>query len=173
MTDFTYERQFSPPQVQLVAANLSPLRQPSRVGDTLAFDIAEQPLAVSVTFPDGVGRKIASLRLEVTNPTTSNVIQSRLELDPATDASGNYLIVWPLADYNAPGTSRPVTLTIDGCRRTRFERGDHPGSHCHCRRAATAADTQRRANRFADSGTDSDTDPAERRTAAGRNRFRC
>lgn len=112
ITDFTYERQFSPPQVQLVAANLNPLRQPSRVGDTLAFDIAEQPLAVSVTFPDGVGRKIASLRLEVTNPATSNVIQSRLELDPATDASGNYLIVWPLADYNAPGTSRPVNLTI-------------------------------------------------------------
>ena len=112
VTDFTYERQFSPPQVALVAANLSPLRQPSRVGDTLAFDIAEQPLAVSVTFPDGVGRKIASLRLEVTNPATSNVIQSRLELDPPTDSSGNYLIVWPLADYNAPGTSRPVNLTI-------------------------------------------------------------
>jgi hypothetical protein len=110
--DFTYERQFTPPQVELVAANLNPLRQPSRGGDTLAFDIADQPLAVRVTFPDGVGRKIASLRLEVLNPATNNVIQSRLELTPTTDASGNYVIVWPLADYNAPGTTTPVRLTI-------------------------------------------------------------
>jgi FHA domain-containing protein len=110
--DFTYERQFAAPQVALVAANLSPRRQPSRAGESLAFDVNEQPLAVSVAFPDGVTRKIASLRLEVLNPATNNVIQSKLELTPQTDASGNYLIVWPLADYIAPGTSTPVKLTI-------------------------------------------------------------
>jgi len=110
--EFSYERQFAPPQIALVAANLSPLRQPSRLGNTLAFDLAEQPLAFSIAFPDGVERAISSLRLEVTNPATGNVIQSRLELDPQPDPSGNYVIVWPLADYNAPGTSRPVKLTI-------------------------------------------------------------
>ena len=110
--DFTYEREFAAPQVALAAANLNPRRQPSREGDSLAFDVNEQPLAVSVTFPDGVTRKIASLRLEVLNPATNNVIQSRLELAPQTDASGNYLIVWPLTDYNTPGTSTPLALTI-------------------------------------------------------------
>ncbi|MBZ0289970.1 MAG: hypothetical protein K8I30_20265, partial [Anaerolineae bacterium] len=109
---FTYEREFAAPQIQLVAANLSPRRQPSRAGETLAFDVNEQPLALSVTFPDGVTRKIASLRLEVLNPATNNVIQSRLELTPQTDASGNYLIVWPLADYNTPGTSTALKLSI-------------------------------------------------------------
>ena len=110
--DFTYERRFTAPQVALVAANLSPRRQPSRAGESLAFDVNEQPLAVSVTFSDGVTRKIASLRLEVLNPATNNVIQSKLELAPQTDASGNYVIVWPLADYVTPGTSTPVKLTI-------------------------------------------------------------
>ncbi|MEO8609195.1 MAG: FHA domain-containing protein [Chloroflexota bacterium] len=109
---FTYERQFASPQVALAAANLSPRRQPSRAGDSLAFDVNEQPLAVSLTFPDGVTRKIASLRLEVLNPATNNVLQSKLELTPQTDASGNYLIVWPLADYSTPGTATSVKLTI-------------------------------------------------------------
>lgn len=111
-SQFIYERQFAAPEIALVAANLSPRRQPSREGDSLTFDVNEQPLAVSLSFPDGVTRKLASLRLEVLNPATNNVIQSRLELTPQTDTSGNYLIVWPLADYATPGTSTPVKLTI-------------------------------------------------------------
>jgi len=110
--EFTYERQFAPPQVELVAANLNPLRQPSRGGDTVAFNVSEQSLAVRVIFPDGVGRKVTSLRLEVLNPATNNVVQSMLELDPQPDESGNYVIVWPLAGYNTPGATTPVTLTI-------------------------------------------------------------
>jgi hypothetical protein len=110
--EFTYEREFALPQVELVAANLNPLRQPSRVGETIAFDVSEQPLAVRVNFPDGVGRNITSLRLEVLNPATNNVIQSTLELDPQTDESGNYVIVWPLAGYNTPGATTAVQLTI-------------------------------------------------------------
>jgi pSer/pThr/pTyr-binding forkhead associated (FHA) protein len=110
--DFTYERAFQPPVVAMVSGSLTPVRLPSRSGSDITFDVSRQPVAVSVNFPDGVIRKIASLRLEVLDANTGNTLQSSLQPAPAPDASGNYVINWALDDFKDPGTTTAVEIKV-------------------------------------------------------------
>jgi pSer/pThr/pTyr-binding forkhead associated (FHA) protein len=110
--DFSYERTFQAPEVTMISANLTPVRLPSRQGNDVSFDVSRQPVTVSVSFPDGVVRKIASLRLEVLDANTGNTLQSSLEPAPDPDSTGNYVINWALDDFKNPGTTSAVEIKV-------------------------------------------------------------
>lgn len=114
-TDFDYEWVFKPPVVAFADSNqLNPLRRPSRDPEdqSINFDISEQPITVVVRFLDGVPRPLRSLRLEVIEKATGNVLQSRLELDPQPDTNGNYVLIWSLDDYSRPDTTTAVEVRV-------------------------------------------------------------
>lgn len=111
-TDFTYQRTFQNPEVTMISGSLTPVRLPSRDGDQVKFDVARLPVTVSVSFPDNITRKIASLRLEVVDANTGNTLQSSLQPAPAPDASGNYVLNWTLDDFKDPGTTTAVQVKV-------------------------------------------------------------
>jgi FHA domain-containing protein len=110
--DFSYERTFIEPEVKMVSGSLTPVRLPSRSGGQVIFDVARQPVTVSVVYPDGILRKVASLRLEVLDANTGNTLQSNLLPAPEADASGNYVINWALDDFKNPGTTTAVQVKV-------------------------------------------------------------
>lgn len=110
--EFIYEQPFLPPAIDFITATFNPVRVPSRNGEALSFDIEQYPLVVRVSFPDGRARQVESLRLEVYDPQTNNVTESKLELSPQQDAAGNYVVFWPLGGYLTPGTTTPVELVL-------------------------------------------------------------
>lgn len=110
--EFIYEQPFLPPTIDFVTAVFNPVRVPSRNGEAVSFDVEQYPLVVRVSFPDGRTRQVESLRLEVYDPQTNNVTESKLELSPQQDAAGNYVVFWPLGGYLTPGTTTPVELVL-------------------------------------------------------------
>lgn len=111
-TTFAYDRVFQQPVVEVVSGSLTPRRLPSRDGDLVKFDVALQPVTVRVSYPDGVARKVASLRLDVLDAGTGNILQSNLVPAPAQDSTGNYVINWALDDFKTPGTSTSVNVKV-------------------------------------------------------------
>jgi FHA domain-containing protein len=110
--DFSYQRTFIEPQVTMISGSLTPVRLPSRSGQQVIFDVARQPVTVSVVYPDGILRKVASLRLEVLDASSGNTLQSNLLPAPEADASGNYVINWALDDFKNPGTTTRVEVKV-------------------------------------------------------------
>jgi FHA domain len=111
-TDFSYARNFQPPQVAMISGSLTPVRLPSRSGGQVTFDVSRQPVTVAVSFPDGIPRNIASLRLEVLDANSGNTLQSNLLTTPTPDVGGNYEVNWALDDFKTPSTTTPVQIKV-------------------------------------------------------------
>lgn len=109
---FQYAPVFQPPQVTIISAVPAPVRMPAYSGQRVVFDVAEQVITVSVTFPDGVRRSIKTLRLEATDTATGRSRAPRVITAPAPDSSGSYNIPWTFDDYSTPGTVSTIDLTI-------------------------------------------------------------
>lgn len=109
---FQYEPVFQPPQVKIISAVPAPVRMPSYSGERVVFDVAEQFISVSVTFPDGVRRSIKTLQLAATDTGSGRSRAPRVINAPAPDGSGNYSIPWTFDDYTTPGTVSTIDLTV-------------------------------------------------------------
>ncbi|MBK9121818.1 MAG: FHA domain-containing protein [Chloroflexi bacterium] len=110
---FSYERQFEAPVVEFANPSISAARRPRRADDgSVSYDVNSADVAVYVRFPDAVPRELSALQLEVTDAARGVVLQSRLEVDPQPASDGSYVIPWELADYDAPGTSSSVRVTV-------------------------------------------------------------
>ncbi len=108
---FEYAPVFAPPQVEIISTAPQPIRMPSYSGNRVVFDIAEQFITVSVTFPDGVRRGIKSLQLQATDA-NGRSRPPRVINAPAPDGSGNYSIPWTFDDYTTPETVSEIDLTV-------------------------------------------------------------
>lgn len=108
---FQYEPVFEPPLVEIISSAPQPIRMPSYSGNRIVFDIAEQFITVSVTFPDGVRRGIKSLQLQATDA-NGRTRPPRIINAPAPDGSGHYSIPWTFDDYTTPETVNEIDLTI-------------------------------------------------------------
>lgn len=108
---FQYAPVFQPPQVEIISNAPTPIRMPTYSGNRIVFDIAEQFITVSVTFPDGVRRGIKSLELQATDA-SGRSRPPRIINAPAPDGSGNYSIPWTFDDYTTPETVNEIDLTV-------------------------------------------------------------
>lgn len=113
LTSFVYQWNYQPPVVAFAdASQLNPQRAfIRREGDEIGFDIAVQPLSLSVTYPDGTPRALRSIQLQVIDPATGVVLQTTsLPVEPSTDST--YIVPWSLADFDAPASTTEVELII-------------------------------------------------------------
>lgn len=111
-TSFRYARIFQLPEVEILNTTLAAVRQPSYSGERIIFDAVEIPITVAIRFPDGVQRGVQSIRLDVVETASDNVVQSRLFNAPAPDGNGNYSIPWTFDNFITPGTITPLTLVV-------------------------------------------------------------
>ena len=87
-------------------------RQISRLDDlSLDFGLDERAVPVEIGFPDGVPRNINSLRLQVLDSNTAEVLQSDLVLEPVL-SDNRYTLTWDLSDYTSPDTMTDVELVV-------------------------------------------------------------
>lgn len=109
---FAYDRVFQQPVVEMISGSLTPRRLPSQDGSQIRFDVSIQPITVSVSYPDGVTRKVASIRLDTLDASSGSILDSRSFPAPTPDASGNYVINWPLDNFSTPGTSTTLNVRV-------------------------------------------------------------
>lgn len=87
-------------------------RQISRLDDlSLDFGLDERAVPIEIAFPDGVPRVINSLRLQVLDANTADVLQSDLVLEPVL-SNNRYTLTWDLSDYTSPDTVTDVELVV-------------------------------------------------------------
>lgn len=110
---FSYERQFDAPVVEFANPSIAAARRPRRGDDgSVSFDVTSADVVVYVRFPDAVPRTLSALQLEVTDAARGVVLQSCLEVDPQPLSDGSYVLPWELADYDTPGSSSSVRVTV-------------------------------------------------------------
>lgn len=113
--DYTYEQALQPPTIRFVnVAELDALRRPFRPNndETLAYDISSRAITVAVNFPDGVERRIDSLRLQVEDAGSGDILQSTLTTSPDLDVNSTAVLVWSLREYQTPNTVTPVIVSV-------------------------------------------------------------
>lgn len=113
-TNFSYNRTFDPPRIEFAnVADLTVNRVPFRDDNgRIAFSRNTQTITIRPSFADGVERDIQSMRLEVVDAGTDNILQSTLtsELEPTID--GNYVLTWNLDDFSTPDTFTDVLVRV-------------------------------------------------------------
>lgn len=111
--NISYTFDFEAPELRLVnQRSFDVERQISRLDDlSLAFELNERAVPIEVSFPDGVPRTIASLRLQVIDAETSEVLQSALVQNPVL-TDNRYTLTWDLTDYTTPDSRTDVQLLV-------------------------------------------------------------
>ncbi|MBE2270970.1 MAG: FHA domain-containing protein [Anaerolinea sp.] len=109
---FTYQREFTPPQVELAAGSLDLRRTPRRAGDDVAFDVDTYELSARVVFPDDINRQIDSVRVELLGADDDRVLHSALDQDPDIDGLGNFEITLPLDRFDLPDSETAFRLVV-------------------------------------------------------------
>ena len=110
--DFSYERTFAAPQIDLTGVSLNLHRTPSYQGSQIVFDNTAQRIRARILFPDSVPRRIDSLHVELINTATNQVLQSALDLQPEIDPLGYFNVDISLQDFSRPNTVTPVRVTL-------------------------------------------------------------
>jgi hypothetical protein len=112
--EITYTFNFQPPQVTLVnQRSFDVQRRTFRLDDlSLDFDLDERAVPVEISFPDGVPRRISSLRLQVVDAETHEILQSELVLEPELTGVGQYILSWQLIDYITPDSVTNVQIIV-------------------------------------------------------------
>lgn len=111
--DIDYIFNFRPPQVKFINQRSFDMeRRTFRLDDlSLDFDLDKRAVPIEISFPDGVVREIASLRLQVIDAETSDILQSELVLNPEL-TNDQYIFTWSLSDYITPDSSTDVELIV-------------------------------------------------------------
>lgn len=110
----TYTRSFIPPTVSFaLPSELTVTRIPSRdESGNIVFNSNSQKISVSINFPDGVQRTISSMRLEVIDTASGNILQSTLLSNPEKSFDGNYLLDWSLDNFTTPELTTNLTVRV-------------------------------------------------------------
>jgi hypothetical protein len=113
-TNFSYNRTFDAPQIDFAnLADLTVNRVPFRDEDgKIAFSRNTQSISVNASYPDGVNRDLVSIRLEVIDAGTDNILQSTLISDLTPTIDDTYVLTWNLDDFSTPDTSRDLTVKV-------------------------------------------------------------
>lgn len=113
-TEFSYTRTFEPPEISFAnIADLTVSRVPFRDDNAeIAYNTNTQSVAISVDYPDGVSRDLESLRLEIVNTATGNVIQSTLSSDVQPTVDDTYILTWNLDNFAIPSTTTEITVRV-------------------------------------------------------------
>ena len=113
-TNFSYSRTFDPPQIEFSnPADLIVNRVPFRDEDgQIAYSRNTQTVSIKASYPDGVSRDLVSLRLEVIDAGSDNILQSTLtsELTPTIDDT--YVLTWNLDDFSTPDTLTDLRVKV-------------------------------------------------------------
>gem|GEM_PF-1310970 len=113
-TNFSYNRTFDAPEIEFAnPADLIVNRVPFRDDDgQIAYSRNTQSVSIKATYPDGVNRDLVSIRLEVIDAGTDNILQSTLtsELTPTVD--GTYVLTWNLDDFSTPDTVTDLRVKV-------------------------------------------------------------
>ena len=109
--DYTFD--FIAPDVQFInQASFNITRPINRIDNTtIAYGIDERSVPVEIVFPDGVARSIESLRLEVTDIESQEILQSDLLVSPESE-NGEYILTWDLENFTTPDSVTDVELII-------------------------------------------------------------
>lgn len=113
-TSFSYSRTFNPPQIEFAnTADLNVNRVPFRDEDgKVAFSRNTQTVTIKPIYSDGIDRTIASMRFEVFDAGTDNILQSTLTSDLTPTIDGMYVLTWNLDDFNVPDTVRDLQVRV-------------------------------------------------------------
>ena len=113
-TNFSYNRTFDPPQIEFAnPADLIVNRVPFRDDDQqIAFSRNTQDISVNTSFPDGVSRDLVSMRLEIIDAGTDNILQSTLTSDLTPSPDGTYVLTWNLDDFSTPDTATDLRVRV-------------------------------------------------------------
>jgi len=113
-TSFSYSRSFNPPQIEFAnLADLTVNRVPFRDDNgNITYTRNTQTVTINPIYPDGVNRNIESMRLEIFDAGTQNILQSTLtsELTPTID--GQYVLTWNLDDFSVPDTVTDLQVRV-------------------------------------------------------------
>lgn len=113
-TNFSYSRTFDAPQIEFAnPADLIVNRVPFRdETGKIAYSRNTQNISIRASYPDGVSRDLVSIRLEVIDAGTENILQSTLtsELTPSLD--GTYVLTWNLDDFSTPDTVNDLQVKV-------------------------------------------------------------
>jgi hypothetical protein len=113
-TNFAYSRTFDAPQIEFAnTADLTVNRVPFRDEDgKIAFSRNTQNISINASYTDGVKRDLVSMRLEVIDAGTDNILQSTLtsELTPTIDDT--YVLTWNLDDFSTPDTLTDLRIKV-------------------------------------------------------------
>lgn len=109
--DYTFD--FLPPNVVFInQASFNITRPINRIDNsTVAYGIDERSIPIQVSFPDGVARSIESLRLEITDVVSQEILHSNLLVSPES-ANNEYILTWDLENFTTPDSATDVELTI-------------------------------------------------------------
>lgn len=110
--EFSYQRVFAPPQLDLSGDTLDLSRTPGYQGSQVVFDSPVRQLRARIQFPDAIPRRIDSVRVELTNTATDQVLQSVLQLQPEVDPLGYFNVTYSLQDFTLPDTTTPIRITL-------------------------------------------------------------
>lgn len=113
-TSFSYSRTFNPPQIEFAnTADLIVNRVPFRDDNLqITYTRNTQNITINPIYPDGVNRNIDSMRLEVFEAGTNNILQSTLTSDLTPNFDGQYVLVWNLDDFSVPDTVTDVQVRV-------------------------------------------------------------
>lgn len=113
-TNFSYSRTFDPPEIDFAnPADLTVNRVPFRDEEgRIAYSRNTQNVSITASYPDGVNRDLVSIRLEVIDAGTDNILQSTLtsELTPTIDDT--YVLTWNLDDFSTPDTLTDLRIKV-------------------------------------------------------------
>jgi len=104
---------FLPPDVSFInQASFDIIRPINRIDNfSVAYGVDERSVPVQVTFPDGVARSLDSLRLEIIDITTQEILQSDLLLSPESP-DNEYLLIWNLENFTTPDSVTDIQLIV-------------------------------------------------------------
>ncbi len=113
-TDFSYSRSFNPPQIEFAnPADLIVNRVPFRDENAqITYSRNTQSVTINPIYPDGVNRNIDSMRLEVFEVGTQNILQSTLTSNLTPNIDGQYVLTWSLDDFSVPDTVTEVQVRV-------------------------------------------------------------
>lgn len=109
-----YEWAAVPPAVQILAppSELELPYLPSGNNIQRNRNVRELGVIVQVSFPDGATRDLESLRVEVRDLNTQNILFTRLRPNPSPNAQGNYEIPVRLDSYTVPGSFALLQFSV-------------------------------------------------------------
>lgn len=104
---YTYEGLTLPPVIQII--------EPVDISQTIILTSNVSPpeqLIANITFPDEVPRELSTLRFELIDDSTDNVILSILETNPPISQSGDVVVPWDYGEYAIPNTTTRLRLSL-------------------------------------------------------------